>query len=188
MSSTELSAADRTTLLRTARASVEHWLAHQRALPVELAEYPPSLRADGASFVTLTIAGQLRGCIGTLEAYRPLIQDVAENAANASGHDYRFKPLTREEYPHIHIEISILSAPQALVIEDEADLLRQLRPGVDGLIIAHGDKRATFLPAVWEKVPHADVFLRELKAKAGISGREQGRLAAWRYTAESIAE
>jgi len=188
MPSTELSQQDRDVLLKVARAGVEYWLEHTAPLPVRLAEYSDALREHRASFVTLTTGGRLRGCIGSLKSYRSLVEDVASNAGSACGLDRRFTPLSAEEYPQVHIEVSVLSKSQVIEFRDESDLLTQLRPGVDGLIIESGDKRATFLPTVWETLPTPAQFLLELKRKAGISAAEESELAAWRYTAEVFEE
>lgn len=127
--------------------------------------------APGASFVTLKQAGRLRGCIGTLAAHRALRDDVAANALAAALRDPRFAPLSRTELPHTDVEISVLSAPRALPFKDEGDFFRQLQPGIDGLIIEHQGRRATFLPSVWEQLPEAGLFMQELRRKAGIEQR-----------------
>ena len=115
----------------------------------------PSLQEPGATFVTLTQQGQLRGCIGSLEAHRPLAADVAENAVAAAFRDPR-------------VEVSLLEPSEALTFADEDDALARLRPGVDGLILKHGSRRATFLPQVWESLPDRRRFLEQLKLKAGL--------------------
>lgn len=130
--------------------------------------YPDWLKAPGATFVTLTQNGQLRGCIGSLEAHRPLGQDLIENARAAAFRDPRFAALSAEELPRTRVEVSILTPAQAMTFDSEADLLRQLRPGVDGIILEHGGHRATFLPQVWEQLPDARVFMAHLKQKAGL--------------------
>jgi len=127
----------------------------------------PALDQPAATFVTLTRAGDLRGCIGSLEAYRPLRDDVQENALAAAFRDPRFPPLTATEWPDIQVEVSLLSTPQALSVRDEADLLTQLCPGRDGLILQEGSRRATFLPQVWEQLPEPKQFLSHLMQKAG---------------------
>lgn len=124
--------------------------------------------APGASFVTLKQVGRLRGCIGTLEARRALRDDVAANALAAALHDPRFAPLARNELPYTELDIAVLSTPSTLTFEDEQDFFRQLRPGFDGLIVEHQGRRATYLPSVWEQLPAAAMFVRELRRKAGI--------------------
>jgi len=128
----------------------------------------PALGAPGASFVTLTQYGELRGCIGSLKAHRPLIYDVRENAQGAAFRDPRFAPLQASELDITRIEVSLLSPARRLGFESEADLLAQLRPGIDGLILSYGARRATFLPQVWESLPEPRDFLAQLKRKAGL--------------------
>ncbi len=126
------------------------------------------LQAPGASFVTLTQRGQLRGCIGSLQAWRPLQADVQANAVAAALQDPRFAPLAPPELPGTCIEVSLLSAPEAMQCTDEADALAQLRPGVDGIVLEYGSYRSTFLPQVWEQLPVPAQFLAQLKRKAGL--------------------
>jgi MEMO1 family protein len=129
------------------------------------------LRESRASFVTLTQGDELRGCVGALEAQRPLALDVAENARAAAFEDTRFKPLTPEEFGHTDIEVSLLSTPKRLLFEHHAELIARLRPGVDGIILEQDGegKRATFLPQVWEGLPDPEQFIAHLKRKAGIA-------------------
>ena len=126
------------------------------------------LDSPGAAFVTLTQRGALRGCIGTLAAYRPLREDVAANAVNAAFRDPRFPPLTAEELPDTHIEVSVLSDPEPYPYTDRADALSRLRPGIDGLTLEYGSHRGTFLPQVWDSLPVPDDFLNHLVRKAGL--------------------
>ncbi len=128
----------------------------------------PWLREHGSSFVTLRRKGELRGCIGSIEAWRPLGDDIAENAVAAALHDRRFPPVSAYEFKSLDVEVSLLTRPEALPCEDEDDALRKLRPGIDGIVIEYGRQRATFLPQVWENLPDAPDFLRELKRKAGL--------------------
>lgn len=180
---------DRHTLPKIARDSLNYGLYQGRALAVNLTEYSAVLRSVRASFVTLTLSGQLRGCIGSLEAHRPLAVDVAANAYASGFRDPRFPALSAPELAQVHIHISILSPPVPMTIASEEDLHRQLRPGVDGLILALGKRRATFLPSVWEGLTTPEVFVTHLKHKAGIREHEDTRgLKAWRYTTESISE
>lgn len=154
-----------TSLLRIARNAI--------AGHFGLAEQPVADRADlhqpGASFVTLTQQGALRGCIGSLEAWRPLAEDVRANALAAAFRDPRFPPLSAEEVPHTRIEVSLLTPAELLPCRDEADALTQMRPHIDGIILSAGQHRATFLPQVWEQLPEPAVFLAQLKRKAGLS-------------------
>jgi AmmeMemoRadiSam system protein A len=142
-----------------------------------------SLRALGASFVTLERAGALRGCIGTLEPVRPLYRDVARNAVRAAV-DPRLPPVTAAEWPLLDVKVSVLSGAEPLLVAGPADLLASLRPGVDGLILADDQRRATFLPAVWAKLPDPRHFLAALLDKGGWPpGSWPVGLVAQRYTA-----
>ncbi|MBU3697345.1 AmmeMemoRadiSam system protein A [Dechloromonas sp.] len=147
---------------------------------------PEILQKPGACFVTLTRNGELRGCIGSLEAHRSLGDDLHSNALAAALRDPRFPPLTATELPQVEIEISVLSAPQPLAFADEADALAKLRPGIDGVILAAGNRRATFLPQVWEQLPTAADFMARLKQKAGLPADYWGpdvRLAIYQVQA-----
>jgi hypothetical protein len=130
----------------------------------------PALGRPGATFVTLRQAGELRGCIGSLEAHRPLEHDVRHNARAAAFQDPRFDPVARHEVDALRIEVSVLGRATPLAATDEAGLLRQLRPGVDGLILRWRGQRATFLPQVWEQLPQPASFFSALKRKAGMPG------------------
>ncbi len=128
----------------------------------------PELSQPGATFVTLTQNGQLRGCIGSLEAYRALAADVTENAIAAAFRDPRFAPLGTDELPRTRIEVSLLESAKPMEFNDEAEAIARLRPGIDGLILSHAGRRATFLPQVWESLPDPHKFLEQLKLKAGL--------------------
>ncbi len=189
MAAKMLSPEQRKTLLEIADASIREGLEHGRPLVPEAAEWEPPLGDPGASFVTLKIDGMLRGCIGSLEPVRPLVEDVARNAWSAAFEDPRFPPLSPAEYPSLRISVSVLSPREPLPFTDERDLLSRLRPGEDGLVIEQEGRRATFLPAVWEELPEPERFLAHLKMKAGISGPLDGsRGRAWRYSTESFGE
>ena len=127
------------------------------------------LQLPGASFVTIKMNGNLRGCIGTLEAYRSLSEDVWQNACGAAFRDPRFRPLSSNELPRIDIEVSVLSQPDRISFTDERHALSQLRPHIDGVIFQYGNKRSTFLPQVWEQLPDAVAFMAQLKQKAGVA-------------------
>ncbi|MGV3581087.1 MAG: AmmeMemoRadiSam system protein A [Methylophilus sp.] len=149
----------------------------------------PWLQEPGACFVTLTKNQQLRGCIGTLEAHRPLLIDVKSNAYAAAFRDPRFSPLTAEELPHTSIEISLLSAMQAMEFTNEKDALAQLKPNVDGVVFEYGHYRSTFLPQVWEQLPDAEVFMAHLKHKAGLQpGFWDNEVKLYRYTVNKWKE
>lgn len=168
MSSIDLSTEDQQTCLRIARESILHGLSNGTALPVKTADYSSILQLNLACFVTLHKHSQLRGCIGALEAYQPLINDVSEHAFAAAFKDPRFPPLTENEFDQLKIEISVLGIPEAMQFIDQDDLLDQIQPGVDGLILEHGFNRGTFLPSVWEQLPDKKDFLNQLKMKAGL--------------------
>jgi AmmeMemoRadiSam system protein A len=127
-----------------------------------------SLAEPGAVFVTLTQYGQLRGCIGSLEAHRPLDADVRSNARAAAFQDPRFMPLAADELAHTRIEVSLLTQPVPIEFSDENDAVRQLRPGIDGVILEWHGRRGTFLPQVWESLPERHLFFTHLKQKAGL--------------------
>jgi uncharacterized protein len=158
---------DRQILLEIARRSMEA-SSRKRTLPqIRLADYSQKLQANGASFVTLTVQGSLRGCIGALEAYQPLIQDVVDHAAAAATEDYRFKPVSPSEIQMIAIEISVLTQPRKMTYISVEDMLEQLTPNEDGVILKDGRLRATFLPQVWDQLPIKEEFLSHLCSKMG---------------------
>jgi len=126
------------------------------------------LKEEGACFVTLKINGNLRGCIGSLEAHRPLFEDVHANAVAAALQDPRFPPLTVDELAKTTIEVSLLSPMQKLDVQSEEETISRLRPGQDGVVFQYGDRKATFLPQVWEQLPDAHQFLAHLRIKAGL--------------------
>jgi MEMO1 family protein len=167
------------TLIAIARSSIA------RVLGVESGPQPalaPWLRQAGATFVTLTMDGRLRGCVGSLAAERMLGEDVAANALGAAFRDHRFPKLSREEWPKVQVEVSLLSPPKPMAFADEGDLLAQIRPGEDGIILEHDGRRATFLPQVWEGLPEPQRFFDELMKKAGIpAGTRLARCKLWRY-------
>ncbi|WP_313716200.1 AmmeMemoRadiSam system protein A [Arsenicicoccus bolidensis] len=124
---------------------------------------------DGASFVTLHLDRRLRGCIGTLTAYRPLLDDVRANAVAAASTDPRFPPVGPDEAPHLAIEVSVLSVPEPIQVTSERDAVLALRPRVDGVVLEAAGRRATYLPQVWDQLTDPLDFLRSLRAKAGLS-------------------
>lgn len=154
-------------LLRMAREAMEHGVRGEKLPPLEKRSLTPRLLEQGASFVTLTVRGQLRGCIGALEAYQPLVDDVREHAIAAALEDPRFPPVSEGEIKGINIEVSRLTRPVPLEYTDTQDLLSKLRPHVDGVILKDGFRRATFLPQVWEKIPDRAEFLNNLCYKMG---------------------
>jgi AmmeMemoRadiSam system protein A len=189
MSSSErarLAPEDRARLLALARESIERGLGGAR-WHVRGEEFPEALRAVRATFVTLHVEGGLRGCIGTLEAKYALVEDVVRNAHSAAFEDPRFPALTRREFERLDLHISVLSPPEPVECRSEEELLAQLRPRQDGLIIEEGFFRGTFLPSVWEQLPEPRDFLRQLKLKAGLpEDYWSPRLRVRRYTTESV--
>ena len=154
-------------LIALARDAIAERLEQPRQALPELGRHD-WLRAPAAVFVTLTQSGALRGCIGSLEAHRSLLDDVRANACAAAFKDPRFPPLTARELPGTRVEVSILTPAEPIRFRDEAELLAQLRPGIDGLILEHGWHRGTFLPQVWEQLPEPGDFVAHLKRKAGL--------------------
>jgi AmmeMemoRadiSam system protein A len=137
-----------------------------------LVEKIPNLSKRAATFVTLNLNGELRGCIGSLVAHNALIDDLTTNAVKAAFEDPRFSPLTKEEFENIEIEVSLLSQPLEIRYKDFADLKSKINHGIDGMIIRQGEKQATFLPQVWEQLPDFEDFLSHLFHKAGIKDLE----------------
>ena len=162
-----LSQAEKQTLLRLAREAIESSVRGKSLPAVDDSQLTPLLRAKGAAFVTLTLNGQLRGCIGALQPYQALYEDVREHAVAAALDDYRFEPVRPGELAHIQVEVSRLTMPQPLIYQDADDLLARLRPGLDGVILSDGTRRATFLPQVWSQIPVKAEFLNHLCVKMG---------------------
>ncbi len=174
------------TLLVLARNAIAHALG-QATVAVNTDN--PALQQTGATFVTLTEQGSLRGCIGSLEAWRPLLTDVQGNACSAAFRDPRFPAVSTAEFPLIKVEVSLLSPAQPMQFASEGDVLAQLRPNVDGVIFSAGRHRSTFLPQVWEQLPDPVEFMAHLKRKAGLPAdywAEDVRLA--RYTVDKWKE
>ncbi|MGI6251675.1 MAG: AmmeMemoRadiSam system protein A [Anaerolineaceae bacterium] len=165
---------DRETLLNIARNALTRAVNHEKPEKLNLKEFSPILQQKGASFVTLTIDGDLRGCIGTLEAWQPLAMDVQQRAVQAGLEDPRFPPVNKKELTRIVIEVSYLTQAQPLPYEEPNQLPALLRPHVDGLILSDGMRKATFLPQVWEQLPNPEDFLSHLCAKMG------GARSLWR--------
>jgi MEMO1 family protein len=177
----------RSEMLKVARAAIAEALASGKAPALKADDYPAWAQQPGAAFVTLEMNGKLRGCIGSLAAHRPLIIDVSENAFAAAFRDPRFPNLGAAEFENLEISISVLSEPEPLDFENEADLLEKMRPGVDGLILQSGSRRGTFLPQVWEQLPQKSSFLAHLKSKAGFSADYwSDDIKIFRYTTESF--
>jgi len=176
-------------LLRLARGSIAYGLAHHEPLPVRCDELPRVLVEPRATFTTLRLDDRLRGCCGTLEAEHPLATDVARSAFRAAFHDTRFSPLREDELGIVRLEVSVLSPLEPMRVTDETDLLRQLAPGTDGLVIVAHGQRATFLPKVWDALPDPRQFLAGLKAKCGLPRNYWSqRLEFLRYRTTTYAE
>ena len=189
MSSARINASDRKKLLQIARGSITFGFETRRPTLPKLKILPDALRETGASFVTLSNRGKLRGCTGSILAKQPLGLDVAENAFCTAFEDPRFKPLETAEFPQLVIEISVLSTPIDITFVDEADLLDKLQPFIDGLVISTTGHRATFLPKVWENLPEPQKFLTELKDKAGLPADYPSTdLTVSRYRTEIFSE
>lgn len=157
-----------TELLRLARGSIEYGLVHGQPLPVDSATLHEAMTELGATFTTVRLDDELRGCCGTLEANRPLAEDVARSAFRAAFRDPRFEPVVEHELGVIRLEVSVLSPLEALTVTGEAELLERLIPGRDGLVIVADGDRATLLPKVWDTLPEPRQFLDALKAKCGL--------------------
>ena len=178
-----------TELLRLARQSIEYGLAHREPLPVDCGDLPRVLIEPAATFTTLRVEGRLRGCCGTLEAVRPLAEDVTHSAFRAAFLDMRFDPVGKREVDTIRLEVSVLSPLEPTHVSSEAELLQRLMPGIDGLVIVADGRRATFLPKVWEMLPDPRQFLLGLKTKCGLAEDYWSeRLEFQRYRTTSYAE
>jgi len=177
-------------LLSIARRSIEHGLATGWPARARLDALPKELGELGAAFVSLHDSrDHLRGCIGTLEAHRPLAEDVAENAWAAASRDPRFPPLDACELPHVSLHISLLTPPVPLLVESRTELVQRLRPGQHGLILEDRGRRATFVPDVWQGLSDANEFVAQLWLKAGRPADHWSpSVRAWSYEARSIRE
>lgn len=176
-------------LLDVAREAIAFAVRGEWEPDANLQDLPPRLREHGASFVTLTgPEGELRGCIGTVEAHTALALDVQRNAVGSALRDPRFSPVRPEELPGLQIELSILTEPQPLAYDGPEDLLAKLRPGIDGIIVEKGFRRATLLPSVWAKIPNPVRFLSTLCLKAGLPEDEWrgGKVTVHVYQADKI--
>ena len=153
---------------RFARRCIAHGVEHGQALTVDSSSVPSLWHEPGACFVTLRMEGELRGCIGTFDAEQPVWSNVARSAHRAAFEDPRFPPVTREELSRLEVEVSLLGPVEPFPVASRTDLLARLSPGVDGLIVSEGRKRATFLPSVWESLPEPADFVEALFRKAGL--------------------
>ncbi len=174
-----------------ARKAIRHYLHNSEYLEVDPSDVPKEYTEDGACFVTLTKNGELRGCIGSLEAHRPLVFDLIDNAVNSAFNDPRFYPVVEEELDQIDIEVSVLTKPIRININSKDELLGKLVQNQTGLIIKKGWNRATFLPSVWEQLPDKKDFLDHLCMKAGLSAdawRDPGGMEFYFYKTKSFHE
>jgi len=180
------SQAERDTLNEVAKQSILAGLKQHHPLVVTVSEYPEALQEKRASFVTLNIHHNLRGCIGTLNPYRALVDDIAHNAHAAAFSDPRFPALSEHEFSLLEYHLSVLSDTSSMQFDSEQDLISQIRPEIDGLILEDRGLRGTFLPSVWEQLPEPETFLNHLKQKAGLPGNYwSDTLQVSRYTVES---
>ncbi|QDU39785.1 hypothetical protein Mal4_41320 [Maioricimonas rarisocia] len=166
MSKSSLPKRDQHSLLEVAVTAIEHKLRHGCGLAVHEKSYPELLRTPRATFVTLRRDDELRGCRGTLRPIEPLVVSVARNAHASAFYDERFSPVAIDELDELHVHVSVLSPPEPILFLDEVNLLAQVRPGVDGLILSAEGHQGVFLPSVWDRLPEVELFWRHLKHKA----------------------
>ena len=185
----DLTSGQKTQLLAIARQSIASGIRTQEPLHVSAEELVGVLARELANFVTLKQADELRGCVGSLEANRPLARSVAITAFHAAFRDVRFAPLALTEFEQTQIEISVLSVPEPIACGTESDLLASLNPEEDGLLLDDCGQRATFLPQVWERLTDPESFVRQLKRKAGWSEDYwSSTIRAYRYHSISFEE
>ena len=171
-------------ILKTARESIVHAINEEEYIPRHI---PSVLTEYGASFVTLKLNGKLRGCIGSVYPTKPLILDIIYNAKNAAFQDPRFEPLSIDELENLELSVSILSSIEKIEFKDERDLLSKIYPY--GIIIVERNKRAVYLPIVWEQLPDREIFLNSLKEKAGLPPNYFSKsLEAYKFNATYITE
>jgi len=177
-------------LLAEARTTIQQALSGKSTQEKEVKDLPPVFDQKRGTFVTLTLNGNLRGCIGHIIPQESLIEGIRVNAINAAFKDPRFRPLSKDEWKRVKIEISILTDPKPLDYADANDLLQKLRPGVDGVIIKKGYRQATFLPQVWDQLPRKEEFLTHLCYKAGLDGDQwkRGGLEVSTYQVQAFEE
>jgi AmmeMemoRadiSam system protein A len=185
----DLSADEQACLLDIARQSIMNGLDSGAVWQLDIARLDANLRIDSAVFVTLTLGGNLRGCIGSLQPSAPLAQAVANAAFNAAFRDPRFAQVQADEVENLTIEVSVLSSMELIAVDTRQALLDNLQPGVDGLLLEDQGHRATFLPQVWEKMSTADEFVGQLMLKAGLAaGYWSSTISCYRYHSISFGE
>jgi AmmeMemoRadiSam system protein A len=177
-------------LIRLARKTIEAELFGDGGFAEEGMYAASKFRDKRGTFVTLTVNGTLRGCIGHIIPSESVLEGVKKNALNAAFEDPRFRPLTAEEWDKVRVEVSILSDPRPLVYETPEELLNSLKPGVDGVIIRKGARQSTFLPQVWEQLPDKNEFLTHLCLKAGLDGDawRKGGLEVFTYEVQAFED
>ena len=190
MENENLSVEDQETLLKIARQSIERAVRREAKFPLKIEDYSALLQQNGASFVTLTLNGRLRGCIGTLQAYQPLVLDVREHAILAALEDPRFPPVSDRELANVRIEVSRLTEPKPFLYQTPQDLLQGLHPGTDGVVLRLGHRSATYLPQVWDQIPDSADFLSELCMKMGAPADtwQKQKLEVSTYQVEEFSE
>ena len=185
----DLSADEQARLLDIARQSIVRGLDSGTALRLDLAQFDANLRVDSAVFITLTLAGNLRGCIGSLQPSAPLAQAVANSAFNAAFRDRRFAQVQAGEIEKLRIEVSVLSAMELITAGTRQALVDNLQPDVDGLLLEDQGYRSTFLPKVWEKIASPDEFVGQLMLKAGLDAEHwSSSIRCYRYHSTSFGE
>jgi AmmeMemoRadiSam system protein A len=182
----QLTEKDKNALKKIARKAVIHAVTYSKELPVSLSEFPATLHGYQNTFVTLKYNGKVIGCMGSLEADKPLVNDVVHHAFSASYYDSRFPDPKTIDPEKIEIHISLLSPIEEIKFSSEQGLLSVIRPGKDGLLIREGQQSGTFLPAVWDSIPAPERFLKELKRKAGLpTDYWSDTIKAYRYITDS---
>ncbi|MDH5719899.1 MAG: AmmeMemoRadiSam system protein A [Spirochaetia bacterium] len=182
-----LSEIQKRALLNLAKDSVLYGLKERKRLKIDVKKYTGVLSENRASFVTIRKEKKLCGCIGSIEARRPLVLDVVNNAYSAAFNDYRFSPVTMQDFNMLDFHISILGPLEEIIFNTEEELIRQVQPIIHGILIEAENKKATFLPSVWESLPDINDFLKELKKKAGLSENfDNLKLKVFRYIVEEI--
>lgn len=180
-----LTTTEKERLRQIAWQSIKHGFANGHSKPAHT--HVAALDRPGASFITLLKQGDLRGCIGTLEAHEPLAQNVSNNAYNAAFHDPRFAPLAEEDIQQVELQISVLSHPEPLEVNSQSDVLAQLQPGIDGVVFQDGTHKSTFLPQVWDQLPTPEAFMAQLKQKAGLPANHwSANVRILRYTVDKF--
>lgn len=174
-------------LIELAEESIRYGVAHGRKPHVDLSSLGDWAAVPRATFVTVYLDGRLNGCIGMLAARRAVVEDIVSNAYGAAFEDPRFRPITEDDLPDVSVHIAILGELSPIDVHSDAELIEEMRPGIDGVVLDDGRRRGTFLPAVWEKLPDRVAFLNHLKLKAGMApGEWPSGLAVYRFEVEEF--